>query len=242
MPSGARIGASQTTILITRPEPGASQTAARVAAMGFIPLIAPALAIETTGTRLPPADAVAAVVLTSGNALAACLPSFRDAPLLTVGDATAARARSLGFSDVTSGNGDASVLAAMIVRVRQPRDGSLLLVSGRRQGGPLARDLRQAGFRVIRRVVYQSVPARVLPDAAVEALRAGRVRAALFFSAETAHAFVRLVQRAGLADTARTIDALAIGNTAGVALQALPWRRTGVAATPTQDAMLALLR
>jgi hypothetical protein len=38
------------------------------------------------------------------------------------------------------------------------------------------------------------------------------------------------------------MDALAIGEAAAVALQALPWRRIRVAARPTQDAMLALLR
>jgi hypothetical protein len=38
------------------------------------------------------------------------------------------------------------------------------------------------------------------------------------------------------------VDALAIGQVAAVALQALPWRRICVAARPNQDAMLALLR
>jgi uroporphyrinogen-III synthase len=86
------------------------------------------------------------------------------------------------------------------------------------------------------------VPVRTLPQGAAAALRAGQVRAVLFFSAETARAFVGLVHRAGLQETVRTVDACAIGAAAGVALQALPWRRIGVAATPDQDAMLALLR
>jgi hypothetical protein len=38
------------------------------------------------------------------------------------------------------------------------------------------------------------------------------------------------------------VDALAIGQAAAVALQALPWRRICVAARPNQDAMLALLQ
>ena len=107
---------------------------------------------------------------------------------------------------------------------------------------PLAATLRQAGFRVLRRTVYRAVPSRALPDAAVGALRAGTVRAGLFFSAETARTFVRLIQNARLGETVRSVEALAIGAAAGVALQGLPWRRVGVAAKPTQDAMLALLR
>jgi uroporphyrinogen-III synthase len=226
-------------ILITRPEPGAGETAIRIAAMGFEPVLAPALGIELTGGLLP---AAAVVLATSGNALAPCFPAFRDFPIYTVGDATASRARGMGFSRVVSAAGDAVALAALVVRERLPSEGALLLASGQGQGLSLAVALRQAGFRVLRRAVYRAVPARALPIAAIDALRAGQIRAALFFSAETARIFVRLVQRAGISETVRPVEALAIGAAAGVALQALPWRRVGVAAKPTQDAMLALLR
>ena len=228
-------------VLITRPEPGAAETARRIAALGFEPLIAPALTIEISPVRLPSADA-AAVLATSGNALAACWPAFQNRRLYTVGDATAERARATGFTDVISAAGDAAALASLVARDRQTRDETLLLVSGAGQGMALAAALRASGFRVVRRVVYRSLPARDLPAAATHALTAGRVRAALFFSAETAQSFVRLVSRAGLTETMRSVDALAIGAAAGVALQVLPWRRIAVAVTPTQDAMLALLR
>lgn len=229
-------------ILIARPEPGASETALRVADMGFEPLVAPALTIEAMAPRLPSASAVAALLVTSGNALAACLPIFRDTALFAVGDATAARARELGFVRVASASGDADALADLVIRAIQPGDRPLLLVSGQGQGAALAVAVRSAGFRVVRRVVYRSCPAAALPQSATTALRAGQVRAALFFSAATAHAFSRLIRQEGLRETLRTVDAFAIGAAAGVALQALPWRRIGVAAKPTQDAMLALLR
>ena len=229
-------------ILITRPEPGASETADRVAALGFVPLIAPCLTIEAISPQLPLPQAVAAVLVTSGNALADCLSGFRDTPLFAVGDATAARARASGFVRVTSASGDAAVLATLVGRERRPDDGVLLLACGQGQGGALAASLRQSGFRVLRRVVYRSCPVTTLPTAAVDALRDGRVRAALFFSAETARAFVRSIRRAGLSERVGVVDACAIGAAAGVALQVLPWRRVRVAAKPTQEAMLALLR
>ena len=230
------------TILIARPEPGASETAQRVAGMGFVPLLAPALTIEATETHLPPATAISAVLATSGNALAAGVPAFRDIPLFTVGDATATQAKTLGFARVISASGDAKTLAELVIRDRRPAEGALLLLAGQGQGLTLAAVLRKAGFRVLRRVVYRSRPAAALPESVPQALQAGQVRAALFFSAETARAFIRLILQQDLRETVRTIDALAIGTAAGVALQALPWRRVGVAAKPTQDAMLALLR
>lgn len=250
-------------VLITRPEPGAQETAARVAAMGARPVVAPLLRIETRALRLP-AALPAAVLVTSGNAIPALPECLRAVPLFAVGAATARRAREAGFRQVESADGDACALAALVrdrfghdampgaggprEDAREPdRDtglpsAPLLLASGARQGEPLGRALREAGFRVIRRVAYAASPATVLPEAAAALLREGLPHAALFFSAETAHAFVRLVTRAGLGAALRASEAVAIGAKAGVALEALPWRRIRIAARPTQDEMLALLR
>ena len=91
-------------------------------------------------------------------------------------------------------------------------------------------------------MVYAAVAGADLPDAARDAFASGSLTAALFFSAETARQCVRLLRAARLHEAVRSVDALAIGQAAAVALQALPWRRIRVAARPNQDAMLALLR
>jgi uroporphyrinogen-III synthase len=81
-----------------------------------------------------------------------------------------------------------------------------------------------------------------LPATARAALEARNLAFAMFFSADTARAFVRLVQAAGLSENVAEIDAVAIGKPAAVSLGALPWRGIRTAAHPTQDEMLALLR
>jgi hypothetical protein len=45
-----------------------------------------------------------------------------------------------------------------------------------------------------------------------------------------------------LVETVASVAAISIGRPAAVALEALPWRDIRVAARPTQDEMLALLR
>ena len=229
-------------VLITRPEPGASETAARVAALGFQPVVAPLLEVRALRPRLPPPGRLQAVLATSGNAAAALPASHRCLRLLAVGDATASRARAAGFSNVESADGDAAALAALAARTCQANAAPFLLASGRGQGTALAAELRSCGFRVVRRVVYEAVPVPALPAAARARLAANGLHAALFFSAETARHAVRLLRRAGLGEAVRGVEALAIGRPAAVALQALPWRRIRVAARPNQDAMLALLR
>ena len=229
-------------VLITRPEPGGSETAARVAALGYQPIAAPLLEIRALRAALPAAERLDAIVVTSGNAIASLPASHHHLPLFAVGAATAARARDAGFAKVSSADGDAHALAELVARSCDRHAGPLLIASGRGQGEGLAADLRARGFRVIRRVVYVAAPTRSLPDAARHAFASGGLGAALFFSAETARQCVRLLQAARLHDAVRSVNALAIGQAAAVALQALPWRRICVAARPTQDAMLALLR
>jgi uroporphyrinogen-III synthase len=228
-------------VLITRPEPGAAETAARVAALGLDPVLAPLLTIETLPAALPAVDRVQAVLIASGNALAGLPISYRGVALLAVGDASAARARAAGFTEVHSARGDAAALTALAVAHCDPAGLPLLLAAGRDQSLALAAMLRGRGFRVIRRVTYVATPARALPREAVVALRANTLRAALFFSGETARHFARLLVRAGLRETVRDVDACAIGEPAATAIEALPWRHIRLAAQPTQDAMLALL-
>jgi uroporphyrinogen-III synthase len=213
-----------------------------VAALGYRPIVSPLLDVRVLQPALPAADRLQAVLVTSGNAIPSLSASHHHLPLFAVGAATAARARAAGFVQLHSADGDANALAELVAQGCDRHAAPLLLASGRGQGEGLAADLRARGFRVIRRVVYVAASVTSLPDVARHAFASGGLEAALFFSAETARQCVRLLQAARLREAVRSVNALAIGQAAAVALQALPWRRICVAARPNQDAMLALLR
>jgi uroporphyrinogen-III synthase len=230
------------SVLITRPEPGASETAARVAAMGLTPIVAPFLTILLTPAHLPPPEQIAAILLASGSAVESLPAGFRDHPVLTVGMATAKKVEQAGFTNVASADGDAVALEVLVRERIKPRDGTLLLAAGRGQGQALAGALRASGYRVARRVVYAAEPVPALPLAARQALTAGQNLAVLFFSAETARHFMRLVKAAGLSGSLRNHVAITIGAPSAMALKGVPWTRISVAGKPTQEAMLALLR
>jgi uroporphyrinogen-III synthase len=227
-------------VLITRPEPGATQTATRLTALGFFPVIAPVLSIVPKEVRTP--DRVAATLLTSRNALTACPPSLHDRPVFAVGTATAGLAADAGFNRVFNADGNAAALADLVANTLSPTDRCLFLPAGQGQGIDLAAALRQRGFHVIRRVAYRALGVPVLPEAAVTSLRQGQLSAILFFSGETARHFVRLLQAAALSDAVRDVEAVSISERAAMALRPLPWRRINVAAKPNQDAMLVLLQ
>lgn len=228
-------------MLITRPEPGALETAARVARLGFEPVVAPLATIHPIPADLPPPDDVQVVLVTSGSAVDALPSSHRVLPLLAVGDATAARARRAGHPAVHSASGEAVALAALAARLCDPGGRSLLLASGQGQGAKLAAALKRLAFPVLHRHVYAVAPATALPPRARLALRESELRAALFFSAESAQVFVRLVREADLTAGLAAVDALAISAATASALAPLQWRRVRAALRPNQDALLALL-
>jgi uroporphyrinogen-III synthase len=242
MPSAHSVACRTWPVLITRPEPGASDTAARVAMLGRMPILAPLLRVEARPVALPRPETLAVVLATSGNAVDALPAGYRGITLMAVGNATARRAQAAGFTAIESADGDAVALAALVRRRVAPTQGTLLLAAGSGQGLTLAGTLRDAGYRIVRRAVYAAIPAAALPEDAAALLRDGQPHVALFFSAETARAYVRLVRRAGLGAALANCDAVAIGEPACMALKGLPWRCVRVAARPNQEEMLALLQ
>ena len=219
-------------ILVTRPEPGASATAARLVAMGHMPVLAPCLAINVLAPRLPEHPAV--LVITSGQAVPALPENLRGLPVFCVGDATAGKLRAVGFGRVESAAGDADDLFRLITARRLP--GLHVMAVGERQGLGLFRQLREAGISVVRRKVYAARPLRTFPEGVAEALAEGEIGAALFYSAETAQAFIRL--KPGGTDS---IEAFALSPKVATALHGLPWSAIRVALAPTEADLMALL-
>ncbi len=241
MAGGAGSETKADGVLITRPQKAAEETAARVAARGFRPIIAPLLEIRAVPAALPPVDGLQAILVTSGHAIATLAQACHAVPLLAVGDATAARARRAGHAHVLSAAADAAALAALAERTCTPGGGPLLLAVGQGQGTDLAADLARRGFTVLRREVYAALAVAALPDAARLALAEERVRAAMFFSAATAEGFVRLCADSELSFRLKATEALAISARTAAALAPLPFRRVRVALHPNHDELLALL-
>ena len=224
-------------VLVTRPEPGAAETARALTALGWDPVLAPALTLTALPFKLPPS--CQALVLTS-RAAARALPASALS-VIAVGDATATEARARGFADVEAAAGDAAALAALISATRRPEDGALCLAVGEGYALDLAAALRAKGFRVIRRVVYAARPSAGLPGEAQQALRDGSIYAALFTSPRLARETIRLLRDAGLQPAASRISAIALSPRIAAALSALPWAEIRTAARPDHAALLACL-
>jgi uroporphyrinogen-III synthase len=229
--------------LVTRPHEAAQSLAAALARRGVGAIIAPVVEIRyRDAIALDLAD-VQAVLCTSANGVQALARISRERrlPLFAVGEATAARARAEGFSAVAAAEGNVDALARLAAARLRPQDGRLVHAAGNEVAGDLAGALRQRGFDIARETVYEARPVAALDPAALQALRAGSVDFALFFSPRAGAIFCRLTAAAAVAECCASIAALSISVAADAELGLLTWRERRVAVRPTEAALLDAL-
>ena len=209
-------------VWVTRAEPGASRTAARLTALGFEPVVAPLLAIRPL-TPIVDLTGVAALAFTSVNGVTAfaALNAVRDKPVFAVGDATAEAARASGFTDVRSASGDARALARLIAEAEFR--GAVLAPGAAEPAADLAASL--AGVVEVRALaVYEAVETGVPAPAGFDAVLVHSPRAAR-----------------ALAMHAWALDdrlAVAISAAAAEPLEDLGLREIRIADTPTDAALI----
>jgi uroporphyrinogen-III synthase len=145
-------------------------------------VVAPLLAIRPIPQPAPDLAGVAALAFTSRNGVDAfaALSTQRDLPVFTVGDATAAAARSAGFATVRSASGALGDLAALLAAAAP---GPVLAVGALEPSGDLPALL--AGRVEVRSLaVYEALETAAAAPAAFDAVmvhspRGGRALAAL---------------------------------------------------------------
>jgi uroporphyrinogen-III synthase len=214
-------------VWVTRAEPGATRTAARLTALGFEPVVAPLLAIRPL-TPIVDLTGVAALAFTSVNGVTtfAALSAVRDKPVFAVGDATAEAAREAGFSDVRSASGDARALARLIAGAGF-RD-AVLSPGAAEPAADLAALL--AGVVEVRALaVYEAVETGVPAPAGFDAVLVHSPRAA------RALAMHAQVLGGGALDDRL---AVAISPAAAEPLEDLGLREIRIAAAPTDAALI----
>ncbi len=172
-------------VWITRAEPGAARTAARLRDMGYEPIVAPLLAIEHLTPPVPDLASFAALAFTSINGVAAfaALTPRRDLPVFAVGDATAQAAHDAGFADVRSAAGDLHALARLIAGAMA--DADVLVSQAETPAGDFTAALNAARARnvsiqslTVYRAIETSAEAPALFDAClIHSPRAGHALA-----------------------------------------------------------------
>lgn len=138
-------------LLILRPEPGASETAARAREMGLDAVVAPLFVIRPVDGPAESAADYDAVLITSANGARHAPAGLTALSCFAVGERSAAAAREAGFADVRTGPSDGAAAAGLMASAGVRR---ALHLCGRDH---LA--VEAPGVAIERRVVYSADPA-----------------------------------------------------------------------------------
>lgn len=201
-------------VVVLRPEPGASRTAARAEALGLDVRVLPLFAVVPIEWSAPNPSDFDGIVLTSANAVrhgGEQLEELKALPVHAVGEATAALARAAGFTIASVGSGGSRDMAL-------PEGKRLLHLTGRDH-------IATAGHAI---AVYEARKIEAPPGLAG---LDGCV--ALVHSPRAGSRFAELVDRR------RRIMIAAISPAAATAA-GTGWERVHAAPMPSEAALLAL--
>lgn len=228
-------------MLVTRAQPSASQTAARLEAAGFEPVALPLTKIAPLTFALP-AGPFDAVVLTSPQALAfvgvEILTRLRRMPVFAVGGVTAAAAREKGFENVEAAGGDVASVAGLVRSASA--SGRLLYLCGKVRLPDLESELGRSGFVVTPVETYDTPPLHYSDIELTHAIGPEPVDAVIHMSRQSTGLF-----SSALADkfAPQFKDTLHICFSARMA-EGLPPQEKYVVVleSPNQDSMISCLR
>ncbi len=230
-------------ILITRPEPGASDFARKIIRAGFQPLVESLSSVEFTPKPNANFRNFQAFLLTSANGVRALAnqTDIRSTPLFAVGSRTADTAQKLGFKNIENANGSGEDLLQLIITKLSPSLGNLLHVSGVQVGFNLTKPLAKSGFNVEHISLYKVTPVKSLPTSCAAGLASGSISYATFFSSQSSKTFVQLVAKASLMHSITHTIAVAISPGAAEPLAILPWHKILIAKQPIASEITKLI-
>lgn len=193
-------------VLITRPEPSASLTAAKLVDLGFSPVSLPVsrtVALEFHISN----QSFDALAVTSANAFRHVrdekLASFKALPLFAVGEGTARAAKIAGFERVIEGGGDAVRLAAKLAEYL-PEGAQILYLAGRERQPIFEQQVLRAKLNIQVCDVYDVEAIDYSANEIRAVFSEGPFVAVLLYSAVAATLFVEMMQKAGIEFDAKT--------------------------------------
>jgi uroporphyrinogen-III synthase len=226
-------------VLVTRPEPGAGRTAAKLRAMDFDPVVLPLSETKPLAVSPQAVPADAAVAVTSTNALrhapSDLIERLASLPCHAVGRRTGEAARAAGFAQVVEGPGDALWLADGIARERA---GDILVyLCGRERFPGFEERLAATGVLVRPIETYETVAMDYSDEAVLSRLSGQPVDVLLLYSAKAAEAARQLAARPALAQVFKNTGVFALSNRIGGAFGP----GVSIASKPDEESLLALL-
>lgn len=227
-------------IIVTRAEPGATETVERLKARGLTAVLAPMLSlVELPDSQMPNPSDLSGLVFTSANGVRtyAVRRTDRHLPAWCVGPATSQAAQDEGFKTVHESAGNAVDLANFIEAKTPPVERPLLHVANMAATGVLRETLTAKGYQTVFAPIYKMQPAQTLPKRVARLLDQNDACIVLVHSEKGASAFAAQTGPQALTNCI----GVAISERASQPLERLNLSAIYTAEAPNEDGLFAAL-
>ena len=167
------------------------------------------------------------IIFTSANAI-----KFLDIKLIDkkiicfcVGSATEKKARSCGFQNVVSADGNVNNLKELILQNYNSYNGKLLYVSGEIISNDLDQQLISEGYNVKRIVNYSAKPVEKFNEVFIEKLKIKMPEIVYVYSQNSAISFLNLIKNYQLVDHWMDTNLMCIGQKTSMVLNEIKWKK-----------------
>jgi len=167
------------------------------------------------------------IIFTSSNAI-----KFLDIKLIDkkincfcVGNQTEKKARSIGFLNVYSAEGNVRNLKELILQNYNSSDGKLLYVSGEQISTNLDQELIAEGYSVKRIINYVSQPIENINEAFINNLKLKMPEIVFVYSPNSAINFLNIIKNYQLVDLWMNTNLMCLGEKTSSVLNEIKWKK-----------------
>ena len=167
------------------------------------------------------------IIFTSANAI-----KFLDIKLIDkkiicfcVGSATEKKARSCGFQNVLSADGNVNNLKELILQNYNSSNGKLLYVCGEIISNDLDQQLISEGYNVKRIVNYSAKPVEKFNETFIEKLKLKMPEIVYIYSQNSANSFLNFIKNYHFVDHWMDTNLMCIGEKTSLVLNEIKWKK-----------------
>ena len=214
-------------ILLTRPIEDCKDLIIKFKNLGHTVSHMPVIKIDKLNYEIKKVEEFKAIIFTSANAIKYLDTKLIDKKILSfcVGEATERKARSNGFQNIISAEGNVNNLKELIIQNLEPSYGKMLYVSGETISNELDKDLSSHGYRVERIITYSVKSIENLDENFIESLKKNIPDIVYIYSANSAASFLRLIKNYDIGNLWMDTNLMCISEKTSSILNEIKWKK-----------------
>ncbi len=214
-------------ILLTRPLEDSKELILRLSSLGHNVSHLPVIKIETIKYDEPDYNQFKGVIFTSSNAIKNLDLTKVDKKIecYCVGSATEKVAKLNGFQNIISAEGNVNNLKELILQNFDPKNGSLLYVSGEVVSSRLDKDLISEGYSLKRLTNYRVSPTLEIKEEFRAELKKSIPDIIYVYSENSAKSLLNLLKKYDLLDNWMDTNLMCMGEKSSSILNEIKWKK-----------------